>query len=72
MKSNESITIIKNKEDNNVQIKAQVHCNCPHHTNWVLSKHEQNDHHNGTTDISYIKDLFKCKKVYYKFTHRKY
>lgn len=62
-KSDESITIVKSREDNNVQIKAKVHCNCPHHTTWELIKHEQKDQHNETTDISYVEDLFKCKKV---------
>jgi len=62
-KSGESITIIKSKEDNNVQIKAKVNCNCPHHTNWVLTSHEQTLHHNKTTDISWVKDEFKCKKL---------
>lgn len=51
------------KEDNNVRLNAKVHCNCPHHTTWVLTNHEQNDQHNETTERSYIKDSFKCKKV---------
>jgi len=62
-KSGESISIVKNKEDNNVQIKTKVHCNCPYHTNWVLSYHEQREQHNETTNISYIKDSFTCKKL---------
>lgn len=63
MKSDKSITIKKTREDNNVQIKAKVHCNCPRHTTWALIKHEQKDQHNETTDISYVEDLFKCKKL---------
>lgn len=59
----ESITIEKTKEDNNIQIKAKVHCNCPHHTTWELINHEQRNQHNDTTDTSSIKDLYKCVKV---------
>lgn len=47
-------------KDNN--IKAQVNCYCPYHTTWELISHEQ-DYHNET-DTNFIKDEFKCKKVY--------
>lgn len=62
-KSGESITIEKSEESNNVKVKAKVQCNCPQHTTWILINHEQNEQHNATTDISYIKDSFKCQKV---------
>lgn len=58
-----SITIIKSKEDNNVQINSTVTCNCPHHTKWVLTNHEQINKQNEANDIRYVKDEFKCKKV---------
>lgn len=46
-----------------MQVKAKVQCNCPQHTTWILINHEQKEQHNEITDISYIKDSFKCQKV---------
>lgn len=59
--SGKSITIVKSVEDDKVQIKANVSCNCPYHTNWVLTYHEQIT--NETSNNIYVKDEFKCKKV---------
>ncbi|XP_050540753.1 kappa-scoloptoxin(11)-Ss1a-like [Daktulosphaira vitifoliae] len=62
-KFSESITIERHKEDNNIQVKAKVQCYCPQKTTWELIRHNQNDHHNTTIDKSYIKDMYKCKKL---------
>jgi len=59
--SGKSITIVKSNENDTVQIKANVSCNCPYHTYWELTYHEQIT--NETTNNMYVKDEFQCKKV---------